>query len=57
MMVHVSPKLYHPFIMFDSKGEALVLYVKMKKALNGLLRSALLIYKHLVDALVKYGSR
>ena len=24
MMVHVSPKLYRPFIMYDSKGEALL---------------------------------
>ena len=31
MMVHVSPKLYRPFITYDSKGEAL-LYIRINMA-------------------------
>ncbi len=53
-MVKVDPKLYRPFVITNSKGKSL-LYVKMHKALYGLLRSALLFYKKLVSDLEGYG--
>jgi hypothetical protein len=54
IMVKVAPRLYQKYITTNSKGEAL-LYVKMQKALYGLLRSALLFYKKLVKYLENYG--
>jgi hypothetical protein len=47
MMVQVVPNLYRKYITVDRKGTA-ILYVKMQKALYGLLRSALLFYNKLV---------
>ena len=43
LMVQVAPNLYRKYITVDRKGTA-ILYVKMQKALYGLLRSALLFY-------------
>ena len=54
MMARVEPKLYRQYITTNSKGKP-VLYVKMYKALYGLLRSALLFYKKLVADLEAYG--
>ena len=47
LMVQVAPNLYRKYITVDRKGVA-ILYVKMQKALYGLLRSALLFYNKLV---------
>jgi hypothetical protein len=47
LMVQVAPNLYRKYITIDRKGTA-ILYVKMQKALYGLLRSALLFYNKLV---------
>ena len=47
LMVQVAPNLYRKYITGNRKGTA-ILYVKMQKALYGLLRSALLFYKKLV---------
>jgi len=47
LMVQVAPNLYRKYISVDRKGTA-VLYVKMQKAIYGLLRSALLFYRKLV---------
>jgi hypothetical protein len=47
LMVQVAPNLYRKYITVDRKGTAM-LYVKMQKALYGLLRSALLFYRKLV---------
>ena len=41
IMVHMNPKLYRPHIRIGQSG-VLVLYVKLNKALYGLLRAALL---------------
>jgi hypothetical protein len=49
-MVQVAPTLYRKYISVDSK-ETAILYVKMQKAMYGLLRSALLFYKKLVSEL------
>ena len=54
LMVQVVPNLYTKYITFDKKGAA-ILYVKMQKALYGLLRGALLFYKKLVADLESDG--
>ncbi len=54
LMVQVAPNLYRKYITVDRKGTA-ILYVKMQKALYGLLRSALLFYNKLVDDLESDG--
>ena len=53
-MFHVDPKSYRKFIIFDKRGKP-VLYVKNLKALYGLLLSALMFYRKLVNDLHKYG--
>jgi hypothetical protein len=47
LMVQVVPNLYRKYITVNRKGTA-ILYVKMQKALYGLLRRALLFYRKLV---------
>jgi hypothetical protein len=47
LMVKVAPNLYRKYISVDRRGTA-ILYVKMQKAVYGLLRSALLFYNKLV---------
>ena len=42
-MANVELKLYRPYIITTSKGES-ILYVKMQKAIYGLLISVLLLY-------------
>ncbi len=50
LMVKVAPNLYSKYISVDAKGSA-ILYLKMQKAIYGLLRSALFFYKKLVSNL------
>jgi hypothetical protein len=50
LMVKVAPNLYRKYISVVAKGLG-ILYVKMQKAIYGLLRSALLFYKKLVSNL------
>ena len=54
MMVMVDPKLYRPYVIVTSKGEKL-LYVRMRKAMYGLLQSVLLFYLRVVKDLKEYG--
>jgi len=54
LMVQVAPNLYRKYITIDWKGKA-ILYVKMQKAIYGLLRSALLFYRKLVADLESTG--
>jgi hypothetical protein len=54
LMVQVAPNIYRKYITVDKKNTA-VLYVKMQKALYGLLRSALLFYRRLVSNLERDG--
>ena len=54
LMVKVAPQIYRKYVTTGRKGEA-VLYVKPRKALYGLLRSALLFYRKLVGELIGYG--
>jgi hypothetical protein len=50
LMVLVEPALYRKYVTVDSRGQP-ILYVKMHKALYGMLRSALLFYRKLVKDL------
>ncbi len=54
LMVQVAPNLYRKYITVDKRNTA-ILYVKMQKALYGLLRSALLFYQRLVGDLEGHG--
>jgi hypothetical protein len=54
LMVKVAPNLYRKYISVDAKGSA-ILYIKMQKAIYGLLRIALLFYKKLVSNLESTG--
>ena len=53
LMVQVDPKMYRKHVITSSKGEPL-LYVKLSKAIYGLLRSALLFYRKLRGELEAY---
>eukprot|EP00956_Cyclotella_meneghiniana_P028301 scaffold65295_cov71-Cyclotella_meneghiniana.AAC.14 len=54
LMVKIDPQLYGPYLTKNKKGES-ILYVKMLKAMYGLLRSALLFYLKLVKDLTDFG--
>ena len=54
LLVQVEPSLYRKYVITSSKGEPM-LYVKLHKALYGLLRSALLFYRKLSQQLVDHG--
>ena len=54
LLVKVDPKLYRKYVITLRKG-ILMLYVKLSKALYGMLRSALLFYKKLASELIKMG--
>ena len=54
IMVKVAPKIYLKYETMISKGE-LLLYVKAKKSMYGLLRSALLFCRKLMKDLEAYG--
>ncbi len=54
LMVQVAPNLYRKYITVDKKGTA-ILYIKIQKALYGLLRSVLLFYNKLVANLESDG--
>jgi hypothetical protein len=54
LMVQVMPILYRKYITVDREGTA-ILYVKMQKALYGLLRSALIFYRKPVANLESDG--
>ena len=54
LMAMFEPKLYRKFVTHDNKGVELF-YVKMNKALYGLLKNDFLFYKKLVEHLEAYG--
>jgi hypothetical protein len=54
LMVQVAPNIYQKYVTVDRRGTP-ILYVKIKKALYGLLRSALLFYHKLVNDLAGAG--
>jgi hypothetical protein len=54
LMVQVAPNLYRKYISVDRKVMA-ILYIKMQKAIYGLIRSALHFYKKLVANVESIG--
>ncbi len=44
MMVQIAPQVYRKYVMVDKKGTP-ILYVKLQKALYGLMRASLLFYR------------
>ena len=54
MMVHFAPQIYPKYITVDRKG-SLVLYVKLQKALYGLMRVRPLFCRKLYKELEEYG--
>jgi hypothetical protein len=54
LMVLALPKTYRKYVTVNSQGEP-VLFVKLQKALYGMLKSALLFYKKLLTDLVANG--
>ena len=54
MAVKVDPKLYSKYVMTSARGDPII-YVKLNKALYGLLKSALLWYKKLRSELEVMG--
>ena len=54
MMVQIAPQVYCKYVTVDKKG-ARILYVKLQKALYGLMRASLLFYRKLCKELEDYG--
>jgi hypothetical protein len=54
LMVQVNPALYCKYVIYGKNNEPL-LYVKLSKAIYGLLKSALLFYKKFVADLNNYA--
>lgn len=54
ILAKVDPDLYEQYLDHDKKGKA-VMYVKLKKALYGMLQAAMLFWKDLSAKLVKWG--
>ncbi len=54
MMVNIAPQIYCKHITVDKKGTP-VLYVKLQKALYGLMRAILLFYRKLREELEDFG--
>jgi hypothetical protein len=54
MMVQIAPQVYRKYVMVDKKGTP-ILYVKLQKALYGLMRASLLFYRKLRKELEDYG--
>jgi hypothetical protein len=46
MMIEIAPQVYRKYVTVDKKGTKL-LYVKLQKALYGLMRASLLFYRKL----------
>jgi hypothetical protein len=53
-MVKIDPKLYRPFITNNGRGGS-IMFVKMQKAMYGMMRALLLFYLKLVDELIADG--
>ena len=54
MMIHIAPQIYRPYVKMDRKFTP-ILYVRLKKALYGLLRPSLLFYRKIRGELEAYG--
>jgi hypothetical protein len=54
MMIQIAPEVYRRYVMVDRKGTK-VLYVKLQKALYGLMRASLIFYQKLRKEFEEYG--
>ena len=54
MMVRIDPALYREYVTYSANGVPM-LYVRLSKALYGMLRAALLFYKRLRSTLEEMG--
>ena len=54
LLVQIDPTIYRKYVTTSAKGEPL-LYVRLQKAIYGLLRSALLFYRKLAQQLIDFG--
>jgi hypothetical protein len=54
MMIKIAPQVYRKYVTVGRKGTP-ILYVKLQKALYGLLRASLLFYRKLRKELESYG--
>ncbi len=54
MMVQIVPQVYWKYVMVDKKGTK-VLYMKLQRALYGLMRASLLFYRKLRKEFKAYG--
>jgi hypothetical protein len=53
-MIQIAPQVYRKYVTVNKKGMP-ILYVKLKKALYGLMRASLLFYRKLQRELEDYG--
>ena len=54
MMVQIAPQVYRKYVTVDKNGTP-ILYIKLEKALYGLVRASLLFYQKLRKELEEYG--
>ncbi len=54
MLIQIAPKVYRKYVTADRKGTP-ILYVKLQKALYGLMRASLLFYRKLRKEFEQYG--
>jgi len=54
MMIQIAPEVYRKYVAVDRKGTAIP-YLKLQKALYGLMRASLLFYRTLRKELEQYG--
>lgn len=54
MMIKIAPDVYRCYVTVDQKGTK-VLYVKLQKALYGLMKASLLFYRKLRKEFKQYG--
>ena len=54
MMVRIARKIYRPYVTVNKKLTSMM-YVRLRKALYGLLKSSLLFYRNLRKELEDYG--
>ena len=54
MMVQIAPQVYRKYVTVDKNGTP-ILYIKLQKALYGLMRASLLFYQKLRKELEEYG--
>ena len=54
MMIQVAPEVYRKYVAVDKKGTK-ILYVKLQKALYGLMRASLLFYRKLRKEFEAWG--